>query len=76
MTITPEVRQLPLYEAGRREGQDIGLRIALDALTKELTRQEFRATKHDPSSPSAARHIYAASTLTDVAKTIAGKFRQ
>jgi hypothetical protein len=75
-TITPEVRQLPLYEAGRREGRDIGLRIALDVLTKELTRQEFRVTKHDPSSASAARHVFAASILADVAKTIAARFRQ
>jgi hypothetical protein len=38
-------RELPLYIAGFRAGLDVGLRLALDALTAERVRQETMAAE-------------------------------
>jgi hypothetical protein len=57
-------------------GQDVGLRIALDALTAERIRHDrLIAAEPDSGSPVAARLSYAAAVLLDVAKVVAGRFR-
>jgi hypothetical protein len=76
MTASPGLRQLPIFEAGRREGVDIGLRQALDHLTREVAVQEARATRHGPRSTAAARYVYAAKVLADVTKRVAADFRR
>jgi hypothetical protein len=74
--LPPPVRRLPIYLAGFHDGQDTGLRIALDAITQERIRQTHMQATHDASSPAAARHEYAAPRLVDVSKVVAARFRQ
>jgi hypothetical protein len=74
--LTPEIAALPLYQLGFHDGQDTGLRIALDAITQERIRQTHMQATHDTASPAAARHEYAAGRLLDVSRIIAGRFRQ
>jgi hypothetical protein len=73
---THNIRQLPLYQLGFHDGQDTGLRIALDAITHERIRQTHMQATHDAASPAAARHEYAAARLVDVSKVIGARFRQ
>jgi hypothetical protein len=73
---THDLRQLPIYVEGFHAGQDTGLRIALDAITQERTRQTHMQAPHDAASPAAARHEYAAARLVDVSKVIGARFRQ
>jgi hypothetical protein len=67
------IRKLPLCQDGFAHGQDVGLRLALDALTAERGRQEQHAIQHPESSLT---YVYAAGCLLDVSKVIAGTFRQ
>jgi hypothetical protein len=73
--LTPEIAALPLYVEGFNAGQDVGLRIALDAITHERIRQTQIQATHDAASPAAARHEYAAARLVDVSKVIGARFR-
>jgi hypothetical protein len=74
--LNPDIAALPLYQLGFHDGQDVGLRIALDAITQERIRQTHMQATHDPASPAAARHEYAAARLVDVSKVIGAHFRQ
>ena len=74
--LTPEIAALPLYVEGFNAGQDVGLRIALDAITQERIRQTHMQATHDAASPAAARHEYAAARLVDVSKVISARFRE
>jgi hypothetical protein len=67
------IRALPIYQAGLSAGADIGLRIALDALTAERSRQE-RLMADDAGSD--ARRVYAGGVLLDVARAVGAVFRQ
>jgi hypothetical protein len=73
---TANIRNLPIYVEGIHDGQDVGLRIALDAITQERIRQTHMQATHDAASPAAARHEYAAARLVDVSKVIGARFRQ
>jgi hypothetical protein len=73
---THNIRALPIYVEGFHDGQDVGLRIALDQLTQERIRQTHMQATHDAASPAAARHEYAAARLVDVSKVIGARFRQ
>ncbi len=58
---SPEIAALPLYQLGFHDGQDVGLRIALDAITRERIRREQLKDAHpDSTSPAASRHDFAA----------------
>jgi hypothetical protein len=74
--LDPEIAALPLYQLGFHDGQDVGLRIALDAITQERIRQTHIQSTHDAASPAAARHEYAAARLVDVSRVIGARFRQ
>ena len=67
------IRKLPLWLDGFAHGRDVGLRVALDALTAERGRQEQLATQHPEASLT---YVYAAGRLLDVSRIIAGRFRQ
>lgn len=69
-----QVTALPIYRQGFGAGVDVGLRLALDALTLERIYQEQLAT--DPDSRSAACREYTNARLLAVAKVIADRFRQ
>jgi hypothetical protein len=71
---THDVRRLPIYRDGLAAGTDIGLRIALDALTNERARQERLGSSPDSGSP--ACRVYADGCLLAVARVLAGRFRQ
>jgi hypothetical protein len=71
--LPPGIRQLPIYKAGLSAGQDIGLRIALDAITAERGRQERLGSSPDSGSP--ACRVYADGALLAVSKVLAGRFR-
>jgi hypothetical protein len=73
---THNIRTLPIHVEGFHAGQDVGLRISLDAITHERIRQTQLQATHDAASPAAARHEYAAGRMLDVSKIIAGRFRQ
>jgi hypothetical protein len=74
--INPDIAALPLYKLGFHNGQDTGLRLALDQLTQERIRQTQMQATHDAASPAAARHEFAAGVLSTVAKRVAAIFRQ
>jgi hypothetical protein len=67
------VRELPIYRDGFHAGRDVGLAIALAAITAERVHQE-RLARH-PDSGSACR-VYADGVLLAVAKAVARRFRQ
>jgi hypothetical protein len=71
--VNPEIRRLPLWQAAQREGQDIGLRIALDVVVAAGVDEEQRANRTSPPVPANA---HAASVLRKVADQIAARFRQ
>jgi hypothetical protein len=72
--IPHDIRSLPIYVDGVAAGTDIGLRLALDALTLERIYQDQLAT--DPESgSSAACRAYADGRLLAVAKVLAARFR-
>jgi hypothetical protein len=75
--LNPDVAALPLYQLGLAAGTDIGLRLALDALTAERIRQgQLAAAEPDSGSPVAARLAYTAAVLLDVTRVVAARFRQ
>jgi hypothetical protein len=80
-TLPIHARTLPIYLAGLAVGQDIGLRIALEAIIKEAARQTDLATIANATMPPgdayrvASKHAYAAGRLTDVAGLVAVYFR-
>ena len=74
--ITPEIRDLPIYQLGFSDGRDVGLRLALDALTQERTRQTLLQDTYPGNPAEAFRHHYCAGRLADVAKVIGARFRQ
>jgi hypothetical protein len=73
---TANIRQLPIYVEGFHAGQDVGLRIALDAITQERIRQTLLQDTYPGSPAEAFRDAYAAARLGDVAKVIGARFRQ
>ena len=70
---THDIRSLPIYRDGFSAGQDVGLAIALDAITAERGHQERLGSQPDhPGSP--ACRVYANGVLLTVSKTIAARF--
>jgi hypothetical protein len=65
-----------LYVEGFHAGEDVGLRVALDALTAERISQTLLRATHEPGSPAAARHEYCEARLVAVSKVIGAHFRQ
>jgi hypothetical protein len=72
-TISPEIRRLPIYLDGLTAGTDLGLVIALNAITAERIHQERIGTEPDAGSP--ACRMYADGALHSVAKVLARRFR-
>jgi hypothetical protein len=68
------VRDLPIYRHGFAAGRDVGLAIALAAITAECVHQERLGTQPDGGSP--ACRVYANGVLLAVAKVMARRFRQ
>jgi hypothetical protein len=68
------IAKLPIYQDGFRRGTDLGLRLALDALTAERGRQEQMAA--DRVKRERGRYVYAEGVLLAVSKTLAAHFRQ
>ena len=66
-------REHPAYRDGHTAGVDVGLVIALTAISAERAHQE-RLARH-PDSGSACR-VYADGVLLAVAKVVARRFRQ
>ena len=70
-----DIRRLPLYRLGFNDGQDLGLRQALDAITAERRSLEddiIVGTVTDPSNPT---YAFADGRLESVAKRIGALFR-
>jgi hypothetical protein len=59
-------------------GRDIGLRLALEILTRETARQNHRGEEAaaNPLKGEAAQHHYAAYVLEDAAKQVGAAFRR
>jgi hypothetical protein len=74
--LSPDIAALPLYQLGFHNGQDVGLRVALDQLTQERLKQERLLARCYPSSTKAARISYAEASLREVSKRVAVIFRQ
>ncbi len=72
-SLLPVWRELPIYRDGLAVGTDIGLRLALDAITLERNHQDQLAD--DPDSGSPASRAYADGRLLAVARVIAARFR-
>jgi hypothetical protein len=71
--ITNDIRALPIYRDGVQHGTDIGLAIALDAITAERGHQERLGSQQGhPGSP--ACRVYANGVLLTVSKAIAARF--
>jgi hypothetical protein len=70
------IRQMPGYAIGVQHGTDIGLRLALDQLTRAIADQEQQAASSDSRSLGGARHAYTTAILLEVSMTVAAKFRQ
>jgi hypothetical protein len=68
------IRKLPLWQDGFARGRDLGLVIALAAITAERTHQELLGAQQDAGSP--ACRVYADGALLAVAKAVARRFRQ
>jgi hypothetical protein len=67
------IRELPIYRDGFHAGRDVGLAIAVAAITAERAHQ-VRLARH-PDSGSHMR-VHADSVLLAVAKVMARKFRK
>jgi hypothetical protein len=80
-TLPTHARTLPLYLAGLAVGRDIGVRLALEVVVAEMTRQADAAAKANATMPApaasttASRHAYASARLNTVAVIIAAHFR-
>ena len=70
--LSPEIRELPLYLAGFSAGRDVGLAIALAALTAERGRQETMAA--DRVKRERGRYVYAEGVLLAVTRVVASRF--
>jgi hypothetical protein len=68
------LRAMPGYTVGVQHGTDMGLVIALTAITVERAHQERLASRPDSGSP--ACRVYADGVLLAVAKAVARRFRQ
>jgi hypothetical protein len=68
------IRKLPLWQDGFARGLDVGLVIALSAITSERAHQEQLGDRDDAGSPAA--RVYADGVLSSVARVLAGRFRQ
>ena len=58
--LNPDIAALPLYQLGFHDGQDVGLRLALDELTQERIRQTLLQDTYPGNPAEAFRHAYAA----------------
>ena len=70
-------REHPAYQAGFAQGRDVGLRIAIEVVVAEQTRQEDAATVAALGTDSSAAlpHEYAAGRLLLVGRIVAATFR-
>jgi hypothetical protein len=68
------IRELPIYRDGFTASRNVGLAIALAAITAERAHQE-RLARH-PDSGSHACRVYADGALLVVAKAVARRFRK
>jgi hypothetical protein len=82
-TLPTHARTLPLYLPGLTVGRDIGLRLALETIVREVDRQRDLAViakattaPGESSFRNAARHEYARARLSDVATVVAVYFRR
>jgi hypothetical protein len=67
------IAKLPIYQDGFARGRDVGLAIALTAITAERAHQERLGSQPDhPGSP--ACRVYADGALHAVAKVLAARF--
>jgi hypothetical protein len=67
------------YDLERSQGVWIGLRMALDILTRETARQEHRAAVANRANPLAnagPQHALVVAVLRDVSKQVAAEFRR
>lgn len=71
-TTDRDITQLPIYRDGFNAGRDVGLRLALDALTAERIRQDRLAA----AGSRLEQIAYADGVLLAVAKVVARCFRQ
>jgi hypothetical protein len=67
------IRKLPLWQDGFARGRDVGLAIALAALTAERGRQETLAA--DRVKRERGRYVYAEGVLLAVTKVVASRFQ-
>lgn len=72
--LNPDIAALPLYQLGFAAGQDVGLAIALCAITSERAYQERLDDRDDSGSPAA--RVYADGALSSVQRVLARRFRQ
>jgi hypothetical protein len=72
--LNPDIAALPLYQLDFHDGQDVGLRLALDELTQERIRQTLLQDTYPGNPAEAFRHAYAAARLVDVSKVIGARF--
>jgi hypothetical protein len=71
--IQEPIRKLPLWQDGYARGRDVGLAIALAALTAERGRQETMAAHR--VKRERGRYVYAEGVLLYVSKAIASRFQ-
>jgi len=67
------IAALPLYQLGFSRGRDVGLRLALDALTAERGRQETMAAYR--VKRERGRYVYAEGVLLAVSRVVASRFQ-
>jgi hypothetical protein len=67
------VQDLPIYRDGFHAGRDVGLAIALAAITAEGAHRERLATH--PDSGSHTCRVYAEGVLLTVTRVVAFRFR-
>jgi hypothetical protein len=70
------VASLPVYQDGMSAGVDVGLAIAMTAITNERIHQERMASRTDSGSPAAACIVYADGVLHEMSKVLARGFWQ
>jgi hypothetical protein len=71
-------REHPAYRTGFNAGRDVGLVVALTAITTELTRQVYAAADVSVTSADASAalpHEFAAGRLLAVARIVGAAFR-
>jgi hypothetical protein len=71
--LNPDIAALPLYQLGFAAGVDVGLVIALSAITSERKHQERLDDRDDSGSPAA--RVYADGALSSVARVLGARFR-